>query len=213
MHELTNALFLSRSELASTEAERRRLKELHSQVKTALQDSYGAQQEQQKQVGWEGSRAWLGMAAGNVRAYEGGLVRLLTMLCVCTRMLRLVCPLCTRASPEQCKELEDLCAAQQNSLEEGEERYRSLQEQQDQLHHAALASKAQLVTAQAQVGRMPSMAMCCLRGAPSSCVAAPQVHPDGGWHGAPTRPCPCLLLLLCSCCCCCCLAHRGTRAA
>lgn len=51
----------------------------------------------------------------------------------------------------QAKELEELCAAQQNSLEEGEEKFRALQDEQDQLHHAALAAKAQLVTAQAQV--------------------------------------------------------------
>lgn len=51
VHELTNALTLARSDLASTEAERVRLKELHSQVKAALQDSYSRQQEQQKQVG------------------------------------------------------------------------------------------------------------------------------------------------------------------
>lgn len=51
----------------------------------------------------------------------------------------------------QVKELEELCAAQQNSLEEGEEKFRALQDEQDQLHHAALAAKAQLVTAQAQV--------------------------------------------------------------
>lgn len=51
----------------------------------------------------------------------------------------------------QVKELEELCAAQQNSLEEGEEKFRALQDEQDQLHHTALAAKAQLVTAQAQV--------------------------------------------------------------
>jgi hypothetical protein len=51
----------------------------------------------------------------------------------------------------QVKDLEELCAAQQNSLEEGEEKFRALQDEQDQLHHTALAAKAQLVTAQAQV--------------------------------------------------------------
>lgn len=51
----------------------------------------------------------------------------------------------------QAKELEDLAAAQQNSLEEAEERYRDLQQEHDELHHTALAAKAQLVTAQAQV--------------------------------------------------------------
>jgi hypothetical protein len=55
----------------------------------------------------------------------------------------------------QVKELDELCSAQQNSLEEAEERFRGMQQEQDQLHHTALASKAQLVTAQAQVrGRM-----------------------------------------------------------
>jgi hypothetical protein len=52
----------------------------------------------------------------------------------------------------QVKELEELCGAQQNSLEESEERYRGLQQEHDELHHTALAAKAQLVTAQAQVG-------------------------------------------------------------
>lgn len=60
----------------------------------------------------------------------------------------------------QAKELEELCAAQQNSLEEGEEKFRALQDEQDQLHHAALAAKAQLVTAQAQVC---IIALCCSR--------------------------------------------------
>jgi hypothetical protein len=52
------------------------------------------------------------------------------------------------------RELEELCSAQQNSLEEGEERFRGLQQEQDKLRHAALQSKAQLVTAQAQVGAL-----------------------------------------------------------
>lgn len=51
----------------------------------------------------------------------------------------------------QTKELEELAGAQQNSLEEAEERYRDMQREQDELHHSALAAKAQLVTAQAQV--------------------------------------------------------------
>lgn len=51
----------------------------------------------------------------------------------------------------QVKELEELCGAQQNSLEEAEERHRMLQQEHDALHHTALAAKAQLVTAQAQV--------------------------------------------------------------
>lgn len=50
VHELNNALTLARSDLGSAEAEVSRLKELHSQVKAALQESYGTQQEQQKQV-------------------------------------------------------------------------------------------------------------------------------------------------------------------
>jgi hypothetical protein len=50
VHELSNALTLNRADLASTEAERVRLKELHAQVKAALQESYSAQQEQRKQV-------------------------------------------------------------------------------------------------------------------------------------------------------------------
>lgn len=50
VHELTNALILARSDLGSSEAEVSRLKELHSQVKAALQESYSTQQEQQKQV-------------------------------------------------------------------------------------------------------------------------------------------------------------------
>ena len=49
-------------------------------------------------------------------------------------------------------ELETLCAAQQGSLEEGEERFRSLSDSHDALRHANLQAKAQLVTAQAQVG-------------------------------------------------------------
>lgn len=60
----------------------------------------------------------------------------------------------------QTKELEDLCAAQQNSLEEGEERFRTMQNEHDQLHHAALASKAQLVTAQAQVCVLHCLVLC-----------------------------------------------------
>lgn len=63
----------------------------------------------------------------------------------------------------QVKDLEELCAAQQNSLEEGEEKFRALQDEQDQLHHTALAAKAQLVTAQAQVcGRVGGL-KCALR--------------------------------------------------
>lgn len=50
VHELNNALTLARSDLGSAEAEVSRLKELHSQVKAALQESYSTQQEQQKQV-------------------------------------------------------------------------------------------------------------------------------------------------------------------
>lgn len=52
VHELTNALTLARSDLASAESEVSRLKELHSQVKAALQESYSTQQEQRKQVCW-----------------------------------------------------------------------------------------------------------------------------------------------------------------
>lgn len=50
VHELTNALTLARSDLVSAEGEVSRLKELHSQVKAALQESYSTQQQQQKQV-------------------------------------------------------------------------------------------------------------------------------------------------------------------
>lgn len=59
--------------------------------------------------------------------------------------------LLTACSTLQVKELEELCGAQQNSLEEAEEKFRVLQQEHDALHHAALAAKAQLVTAQAQV--------------------------------------------------------------
>jgi chromosome segregation ATPase len=55
---------------------------------------------------------------------------------------------------KQIQELERLCAAQQNSLEEGEERYRKLADGHDALRHAGLQAKAQLVTAQAQVGEL-----------------------------------------------------------
>jgi hypothetical protein len=57
VHELTNALTLARSDLGSAEAEVSRLKELHSQVKAALQESYSTQQEQQKQVRTLGAAA------------------------------------------------------------------------------------------------------------------------------------------------------------
>lgn len=50
VHELTNALTLCRSDVSSAESEVLRLKELHSQVKAALQDSYTTQQDQQRQV-------------------------------------------------------------------------------------------------------------------------------------------------------------------
>jgi hypothetical protein len=50
VHELTNALTLARSDLVSAEGEVSRLKELHSQVKAALQESYSTQQQKQKQV-------------------------------------------------------------------------------------------------------------------------------------------------------------------
>jgi adenine-specific DNA methylase len=60
----------------------------------------------------------------------------------------------------QVKELEELCGAQQNSLEEAEERYRRLQQEHDELHHTALAAKAQLVTAQAQVRTTTFTASC-----------------------------------------------------
>lgn len=62
----------------------------------------------------------------------------------------------------QAKELEELAAAQQNSLEEAEERHRDMQQAHDKLHHAALAAKAQLVTAQAQVSTMSHVS--CLVG-------------------------------------------------
>jgi hypothetical protein len=54
VHELTNALTLARSDLVAAEGEVSRLKELHSQVKAALQESYSTQQQQQKQVRLEG---------------------------------------------------------------------------------------------------------------------------------------------------------------
>jgi chromosome segregation ATPase len=53
----------------------------------------------------------------------------------------------------QIAELESLCAAQQSSLEEAEERLRRLADSRDSLRHASLQTKAQLVTAQAQVGK------------------------------------------------------------
>jgi hypothetical protein len=56
VHELTNALTLARSDLAAAEGEVVRLKELHSQVKAALQESYSTQQQQQKQVRTRWSR-------------------------------------------------------------------------------------------------------------------------------------------------------------
>jgi phage shock protein A len=56
----------------------------------------------------------------------------------------------------QVKALEELCTAQQNSLEESEEKYRKLTESHDALHHCNLQYKAQLVTAQAQVRQILS---------------------------------------------------------
>jgi hypothetical protein len=50
VHELTNALTLARSDACLAESEVSRLKELHSQVKAALQESYSTQQQKQKQV-------------------------------------------------------------------------------------------------------------------------------------------------------------------
>jgi hypothetical protein len=54
----------------------------------------------------------------------------------------------------QIRELEGLCAAQQASLEEAEERYRSLADSRDSLRHASLQAKAQLVTTQAQCAEL-----------------------------------------------------------
>jgi len=214
IHELTNALTLCRSDLSSVEADRGRLKELHSQVKAALQESYSSQQEQQKQVrgdalqlegGGGGGReapmlvlsfstalcgllrcihtavmkaqvsageAATAASSSSIVQYwaEGQVPRctsILSLHCVCVCSSAGPIPIIAAAAfapqrvcvrtpylspPPQTKELEELCAAQQNSLEEGEEKFRALQNEQDQLHHAALAAKAQLVTAQAQVG-------------------------------------------------------------
>ncbi|KAI8468966.1 MAG: hypothetical protein J3K34DRAFT_292723 [Monoraphidium minutum] len=55
---------------------------------------------------------------------------------------------------KQISEVESLCGAQQASLEEAEERYRALADEQDALRHAGLTAKAQLVTAQAQVSEL-----------------------------------------------------------
>ena len=77
VHELTNALTLARSDLSSAESEVARLKELHSQVKAALQESYSKQQEQRKQVClsfcayvcvWEGGVGGLQHATGAAQA-------------------------------------------------------------------------------------------------------------------------------------------------
>jgi len=50
VHELTVALTTTRSERDSAESERDRLKELHGQVKAALQESYSREQALMKQV-------------------------------------------------------------------------------------------------------------------------------------------------------------------
>eukprot|EP00775_Hariotina_reticulata_P000239 gene239-444_t len=99
VQELATSLQKAQSDLSASASECERIKQLHLQVKSALQDTYVSQQELRKQM----------------------------------------------------RELEELCSAQQNSLEEGEERFRALQQEQDKLRHAALQSKAQLVTAQAQL--------------------------------------------------------------
>lgn len=54
VHELGSALSDARAELGSAQAECERLKQLHSQVKTALQSTYSTQREQQKQVSSSG---------------------------------------------------------------------------------------------------------------------------------------------------------------
>jgi hemerythrin len=53
VHELTVALTTTRSERDSAESERDRLKELHTQVKAALQESYSREQALMKQVGYQ----------------------------------------------------------------------------------------------------------------------------------------------------------------
>lgn len=50
MHELTAALTISRSACLTAESERDRVKELHLQVKAALQESYSKEQGLMKQV-------------------------------------------------------------------------------------------------------------------------------------------------------------------
>jgi len=101
VRELAIELTSTRSTATKAEEEVARLRELHAQVKGALQGAYSQNQDLNKQV----------------------------------------------------QELEALCAAQQNSLEEGEERFRTLSDSHDALRHAGLQAKAQLVTAQAQVRR------------------------------------------------------------
>lgn len=61
---------------------------------------------------------------------------------------------------KQIGELEALCADQQTSLEEGEERYRRLADTHDALRHAGLQAKAQLITAQSQVRRWGAWEQC-----------------------------------------------------
>ena len=66
-------------------------------------------------------------------------------------------------SPPQIGELEALCAEQQNSLEEAEERHRAVADAHDALRHAGLQAKAQLITAQTQArGAQRSRLCACL---------------------------------------------------
>lgn len=58
MHELAVALTTTRSERDSAESERDRLKELHSQVKAALQETYSREQGLIKQVCAQPVGAW-----------------------------------------------------------------------------------------------------------------------------------------------------------
>lgn len=96
-------------------------------------------------------------------------------------------PTCTCCFGPQIQELEALCGAQQNSLEEAEERFRALSDAHDALRHQALTAKAQLVTAQAQVRlrqpAAPAGARTALSGAAPPCNAAQRLwHARASWR-------------------------------
>jgi hypothetical protein len=165
LRDLGHELGLSRAAVNQAADEVARLKALHGQVKGALEAAYSDNQEHAKQVCGAGASDWNASGASwharpciqsNALRAERH-IQSLDLARSCEERPgnhKDPCPWALFPSPSpQIAELESLCAAQQSSLEESEERLRRLADSRDTLRHASLQTKAQLVTAQAQVRR------------------------------------------------------------